>query len=636
MHCRIADEDRWLTFPEARVIPIFARRADIEVALIVARGIAELRRGSDTPSFFLEEERENQHDWATDLAERTVWPGVDVPRVCLLDTGVNRSHVLIEPALAEDDLLTVNPDWGATDNARESHGTEMAGLALHGDLFARLQDSQENRLDHRLKSVRVMPADGFDPNEPARFGSITLSAVALTEIQNPDRDRVFCMAITNEDRSGDRASSWSACVDRAAAGSALGDELDRPRRLFCISGGNVRNAMQADRIGPVQDYPIEDPAQAWNALTIGGYTDKTEIDPGDPYFAGYTPVVAAGDLSPFSRNSTAWRPSKTPIKPEVVFEAGNRAVSNNGRDLIDCPSLELLTTGADVDRLPIVNFAATSAATAQASRLAARLQADHPDYWPETIRALIVHGADWTGPMWDRLLAESSARERKLLVRMFGYGVPSYRRATASAASDLALVAQRTIQPYRRAQNGTVFNECHYFPLPWPRRVLEDYGAQQFRLKVTLSYFIEPNPGKSAAIDPQRYQSFGLRFDLKRRLETLDQFKRRNNAEERPDPRRATESPAQDENWILGPNSITAGSLHCDVWRGTGAQLAARNFICVKPVSGWWKERKTREVCEQQARYALVVTLSAPDSEIDLYTPITTVIEQRVPVEVSV
>jgi len=633
MECRIADEDRWLKFPESTVIPVLARRAEIELALIVADGIMELRRGSDTPNFFLEEERENQHDWAADLAERTVWPGAEVPRVCLLDTGVNRAHILLEPALAEGDLMTANPDWPRTDNIRDSHGTEMAGLVLHGDLFARLQDQQEYRLRHRLESVRIMPADGFDPNEPARYGSITLSAVALAEIQNPDRDRVFCMAVTNEDRSGERASSWSACIDRAAVGQAIGDEPDRPRRLFFVSGGNVRNAMQADRLRELTAYPIEDPAQAWNALTVGGYTDKIAIDQNDPYFVGHRAVVAAGDVSPFSRNSTGWHSSKTPIKPEVMFEAGNRVVSDHGRDLTDCPSLELLTTGAEVDRLPIVNFAATSAATAQAARLAARLQADHPDYWPETIRALIIHSAEWTDPMRARLLNENGLRDRKQLLRIFGYGVPSYSRATASALSDLALVAQRTIQPYRREASGPVFNECHYYPLPWPQDVLERYGDQEFHLKITLSYFVEPNPGKSAAIDPQRYQSFGLRFDLKRPRETLDQFRKRNNAQEREDPRRGP--PVEPDNgWTLGPSNISAGSLHCDVWRGTGAQLAARGMICVKPVSGWWKERRTPAVCEQQGRYALIVTLTAP--EIDLYTPVSTAIEQLIAQRVGV
>jgi hypothetical protein len=581
MDSRVVDQDRWLRFPEATVIPILARRADIELALIVVEGIMELRRGSDTPNFFLEDERENQFDWAADLAERTVWPGAEVPRVCLLDTGVNRAHVLIEPALAERDLMTANPDWPVTDNVQASHGTLMAGLALHGDLFVRLQGQEQYRLSHRLESVRIMPANGFDPNEPSRYGSITLGAVARAEIENPDDSRVFCMAVTNEDRSGERASSWSACIDRAAAGQLAGDEADRPRRLFCISGGNVQNAMQADRLATLGDYPIEDPAQAWNALTVSGYTEKTAIDPVDPYFRGYRAVAAAGDVSPFSRNSTNWPSSKTPIKPEVVFEAGNRAVSQNGQNLIDCPSLELLTTGAEVDRLPLVNFAATSAATAQASRLAAQLQADHPELWPETIRALMVHSAEWTETMQARLNTQNSLRARKQLIRIFGYGVPSYQRATASATSDLALLAQNTIQPYQRQPNGgVVFNECHYYPLPWPRDVLEQYGDQEFRLKITLSYFVEPNPGKSAAIDPQRYQSFGLRFDLKRPRENPRQFRVRINAQEREDPRRAgPRAEPESGRWMLGPDSISAGSLHCDVWAGSGAQLAARNMI---------------------------------------------------------
>lgn len=225
---------------------------------------------------------------------------------------------------------------------------------------------------------------------------------------------------------------------------------------------------------------------------------------------------------------------------------------------------------------------------------------------------------------------------RKQLVRVFGYGVPSYRRATASASSDLALLAQNTIQPFRRKPDGSVvFNECHYYPLPWPRDVLERYGDQSFRLKLTLSYFVEPSPGKSAAIDPQRYQSFGLRFDLKRARETAIKFRIRNNALELVDPRDGR-PPAEPEtgSWMLGPDSISAGSLHCDVWTGTGAELAARNIICVKPISGWWKERRKRKVCEQNARHALIVTLTAPETEIDLYTPISNLIEQGINIPV--
>lgn len=40
-------------------------------------------------------------------------------------------------------------------------------------------------------------------------------------------------------------------------------------------------------------------------------------------------------------------------------------------------------------------------------------------------------------------------------------------------------------------------------------------------------------------------------------------------------------------------------------------------------------------VCEQQARYSLIVTLASPEVDIDLYTPIATEIMPAVPVEIE-
>jgi hypothetical protein len=68
------------------------------------------------------------------------------------------------------------------------------------------------------------------------------------------------------------------------------------------------------------------------------------------------------------------------------MEAGNRAVNPNKTEVLTINSLSLLSTGRDVARDPLVAFEATSAAAAQAGRLAARLMAAHPEFWPETIR----------------------------------------------------------------------------------------------------------------------------------------------------------------------------------------------------------------------------------------------------------
>jgi hypothetical protein len=316
------------------------------------------------------------------------------------------------------------------------------------------------------------------------------------------------------------------------------------------------------------------------------------------------------------------------------MEAGNRAVSPNEREVHTTDSLSLLTTGSDVARHPLTPFCATSAAAAQAARLATRLAAEHPGYWPETIRALIVHSAEWTDVMKASLVAAGGRREAYKLLRKFGYGVPSFERANASAQEHLAMVAQNTIQPFQSKERR--FKDCHFYRLPW-RHVLEELGGRNVpvSLKITLSYFIEPNPGQSATVDPQRYQSFGLRFDLRRSRESAADYVERVNALERDDPGAKIRATADDNRWTFGPQSIAAGSLHCDVWIGPAAELAGRDMICVKPVIGWWRNRASLEICNKQSRYALVMTLKTSEVGIDLYTPISAVVEQAVDTEIA-
>lgn len=627
---RVAEQDDRLIFPEATVIPVLTNRVTIELMLFATTvGISELRRASATPTFLVED-RDRQLDRAIAFAERIVWPPADAPAVCILDTGVNRGHALIEPALAAADACAVREEWGATDDPVEGHGTMMAGLALHGDLVAPLSDDREIVLAHRLESVRILPPDGFLPTDPKNYGAITQAAASRAEIAAPRRSRVFCMAVTNENVSGSRPTTWSAALDQAAVGRMTGDEMDAPRRLFFVSAGNAPAHIERAKILPSDDHPIEDPAQAWNVLTVGGYTDKATID--DEGYEDWQPFATPGDISPFTRTSVTWPQGRTPFKPEIVMESGNRAINGSQTEVVSVDSLALLTTGADTNGHSLVPFSATSAATAQAARLAAKLSAMYPEMWPETIRALIVHSAEWTETMKEKL-DPANKRDACTLLRRFGYGVPSFERAAASAHNHLAIVAQSTITPFK-LEDGRRFRDCHFYRLPWPRDVLERMD-HDVRLKITLSYFIDPNPGSSSAIDPQRYQSHGLRFDLRRRLETVTQFLERVNPLERDDPKASAEVLPDDDRWRFGPQSISAGSLHCDEWTGPAVELAARDIVCIKPVMGWWRSRGTREECARSTRYALVMSLSAPEIDIDLHTPISTLVERDINVEIQ-
>ena len=495
---------------------------------------------------------------------------------------------------------------------------------------------QERLLGHRLESVKFLPPNGFDANQPQSYGVLTQAAIVMPEIDTPERKRVYCMAITNDEVSGATASSWSAAIDQSACGRMIaddnerGEDGDRPTRLVIVSAGNVPADTDYAGRRPQDEYPVEDPAQAWNALTIGGYTDLIEVRDDD--YSDWTPIAGAGELSPHSRTSAIWPHGLSPIKPELVMEAGNRAVNPGRTEMLTMASLSLLTTGSDVANLPLVPFDATSAAAAQAARIAAQLSAAHPQYWPETIRALMVHSAEWTAPMAEAFHDTPGKRDRYELVRRFGYGVPSFERANASARNHLALIAQREIQPFRM-DGGRKFNECHYYELPIPADLLEQLENEPVELKVTLSYFIDPNPGLSANVDPQRYQSFGLRFDHQRRNESLARFKARVNPSERDDAQRRPQSEPADPKWLLGEDSISAGSLHCDVWQGAAIELSRRNMLCVKPVNAWWRNRASPEICNRKARYALVVTLKTRNVDLDIYTRVAAAVQ--IPVEIE-
>jgi hypothetical protein len=631
---RLRVSDRRLYFPESAVIPVYANRDEMTQLLQRTDAIEELRQATDTPAFFTVTARKEQHLWIEDLVSRVDAPPEIAPAVCILDSGVSAAHPLLTQALDTADCLSVDKSWGVDDHEKSGHGTNMAGSVLYGDLTYPLADAGRVSLEFRLESVKFLSPPGLPETDPMSYGAITQSAVSEAEIKNPKRQRVVCMAVTNLDVSGERPSSWSSAIDQCCAGVMNGDEQNEhgepPRRLMFVSAGNVPDSSDPEEISDLEEFPVEDPAQAWNAVCVGGFTDKAEIAPEDK-LPGWHAVAGVGDHSPYSRISVDWDHSLTPIKPEIVFEAGNRAVSENQLEILaGVDSLSLLTTGKDFLQEPLVTFWATSPATAQAARMAAQIMARHPDLWPETVRALMVHSAEWTPAMLKRFDDCGSKADRISLARNFGYGVPRLDRAVASARNDLALIAQTYIKPYKRERRldskghstpgEPTFDDVHYYELPWPRRTLEELEGTNVRLKVTLSYFIEPSPGRSAPVTPALYQSFGLRFDLKRKRETRELFHKRVNRLERDAAKLPTADP--DSGWTFGSKSVAAGSMHCDVWEGPAVDLAARDLIAIYPVGGWWRYRTHLKRYDSQARYALIISITADGEDSNLYEEI--------------
>lgn len=630
-------EDR-LLFPDTTVLFVHASAEGI--AGFVGRipgAVTEIRKATGTIEPFLSRGASGlgPHDWNADLSARVAPPPQDANAICVLDTGIAAKHPLIAPGLFGE--WAYDTAWGTDDHeSGDGHGTRVAGLALYGDLEPLMNDARQVQLTHAVESMKFLPPRGFPKTRAPSYGFVIEGAVALVETERPNVLRSFCLATSARDFPPERPSSWSGALDQITSGSMPGDQAEgvpaaeRPKRLMLVATGN----MPGGKLKHVElSHPLEDPAQSWNTLTIGGFTRK-DTPPAKP--PGLKPVVPANHRSPFSLGSKSLSSDLTPIKPEVLFEAGNMIVDPSG-DCDSADSVSLLTTGANVLHAPLASFWATSAAAGMAGHFVGALQAALPDLWPETHRALTVDSARWPKPISEPMITKgqlwksgknASKAKRQELLREVGYGVPELQRAKNSASNDVTLIAQAPIQPFVLGENRVpVFNEMHFYDLPWPKAALESIENGIVTMKVTLSYFVEPNLSGRAATRPDTYRSFGLRFEMKKRSETKDKFVRRISGQQA----KGTPPPEKEaDRWFLGPNAMEAGSLHCDLWRGRAIDLALHDAIGVYPVTGWWKTHPGQKRFNDKGRYALVISISAPGNNVDMYSEISSLVAAKV------
>lgn len=616
-------DDNRIIFPERIVKLVLANEEQLKIFISTCPYIAEIRRAQEATTFFAELSNTEQQEWIDELLRRTHFQNDNVA-ICLLDTGLTSSHPLLNKAIQDDGVQAVKSVWGTGDH--QGHGTEMAGIALYRDLRQALEDTGNIFIPQKLESVKILPPKGANPYE--LYGAITEQAVSLAEISNPNTKRILCMAVTSPEyntRDGS-PTSWSASIDSIT--SAADEESEK--RLFFISSGNV----YPDELTKV-GYPdsstlhsIESPGQAWNAITVGAYSQSIVIS--DSSYKDYSAVADAGELSPYSSTSETWS-SKWPIKPEILLDGGNMAT--NGFDFTECTDLSLLTTNYRPLLKQFSTIWGTSSATAQAAWMGAQLLAEYPNAWPETIRALIIHSASWTDKMKKQFCIEDTkTKGRRRLLKACGYGVPDLQKAIQCMNNSVNLIVQGELQPFEKNS----MNEMHFHKLPWPKEQLRSLGEVPVTLKVTLSYFIEPGPGEVGWKDKYRYPSCGLRFDVINANETPEDFKKRVNVKMRgEDKKDKGEGSSGSERWYLGSDNRDVGSIHSDFCELSAVDLCDCNFIAVYPVIGWWRERAYLGKYDSKVRYSMIVSLSTPKIDVDLYTPIVTEIKNAVEIDIE-
>lgn len=523
-------------------------------------------------------------------------------QVGILDTGVNNAHKLLNPALPDERMDVAIGVPEATD--RDGHGTGMAGLTLLGDLtdIAYRRDAPVE-VHHTLSSVKIFE-EGHDTPEEF-YGAVIEEGISKASDMGAT---IQCMAITDDDSYDGTSTSSSAALDESIYHQGLCD------RLVLVSAGNVKT-MDVDHENYIESckaHAVKSPAQAWNALTVGAYTEKVETADAD-----YTPLAAPGGVSPFSCSSFPW--SKRRIKPEIMMEGGNVAYHTLFKETTH-PDLELITTDYDLAK-SLQTFDATSAATGLAARLAATIKVENTDLSMLSVRGLMVHSAHWTKEM---------ARIKDLDERMSlcGYGVPDVDAAKYSSENSATYIFENTLIPYKRGSSGgNSYNEWHLYDLPWPKELLEEMGKEDVKIRITLSYYVKPSPGYAGRTSPYRYPSATLHFDLKNAHETPQEFQARRNKNEG-----EKQAGSTSVKWTIGQQRRERGTVQSDWLVCTAAELAEMNQIVVFPGAGWWKERKLDNV-DNAVPYSLIVTIETAETEI--YSAVETAIANRIAIQIA-
>lgn len=545
-------------------------------------------------------------------------PPNNAPAVCVIDSGIQEEHYLLEPAIDKDAshcFLPGRPVTEVADQVRPAgHGTRVSGAILHGEKIPR---SGVVDLSFWIQNARVLDEHCNIPT--TLFPPAALRAIVERYHQGPRKTRIFNHSI------GARfpcrllhMSAWAAEIDN------LSHENDI---LFIVSAGNVSESAPAPFIGIKEhleagrSYPdylrenscrISNPGQCLHGLTVGSVAYGVYEGEGWRSLA-----PGNGHPSAFSRSGLGiWNV----IKPEVVEYGGDELVTTATPPDVSTPSQgrncypelvrsTLYPLGPAYDRDGAVG---TSFSVPKVSRIAARLQEILPQESCLLYRALIVQSARW--PEW---AANTQAADMLHVLRRIGYGIPDMERATTNTEHRTTLISA--------GENYIKASECHIYQVPIPASMRGPADEFDIRIEITLSYVASPRRTRRKL---RRYLSTWAEWKSSKLGEDIDAFRIRVLKGQDDDGSHFKGTPLP---WMLDSSpkwgtirdvKRNAGTVQKD-WAIVKSNALPENFcIAVVGHRGWSHDP------DSTARYAITVSFEVVDKRIAIYDPLSVAVQE--------
>lgn len=533
--------------------------------------------------------------------------------VCIIDSGIQEEHRWIKAAINSKISFCFIPGKESNDVAdyvpNGGHGTRVAGASIYPN---EVPKDGKQEAPFWLVNARVLDENNcllekIFPPELLRN---------IVEFFEPHNIRIFNHSIAaNCSCRKTRMSAWATAIDLLSYKKDV---------LFIQATGNLKIPDILSHIKNGLIYPhylfepssrIANPAQSLQALTVGSISSEV--------FKDQDKFSMSPSKSPSSFTRTGFGLWES-IKPEVVEFGGDDVIDKGSPPNITtppevCPELirSTLNGGPPFARDEV----GTSFSTPKIAHIAGSLSALFPNHETLLYRALIVNSARW--PKW----AESiSPGDKPRIFRAMGYGIPRIDRATENSLNRVTLISERVYNI--KAKEGFIFG------VRIPQEMNRPGENFKVRIDVTLSYAAEPRRTRKSR---RGYLGVWLDWKTSKIRETFDVFQGRalkGNDEKEGDGE-------GNFRWVLGNRSEKDGVTD-GVSRKNGTiqkdwaivdsyDLPDVFGIVVRGHEGW-----DRLNPEATARFSLVVSFEAIETEIPIYEMIRNEIKVEAESEIQI
>ncbi len=538
-------------------------------------------------------------------------PNPDCPKVCVIDSGIQEGHYLLNPAIDGTTSKSYLPRVASVmdEVSNGGHGTKVAGAVLYGNSIPK---TGNHELDIWIRNARVLTAGNSLPKE--------LFPPELMEdiVADFDDCNLFNLSITaNRASKLGFMSQWAAVIDKL---------MSTGQKLFIVAAGNIStrtgnrsNPGIKEHLAANRSYPdyllsqsarIAEPAQSCFALTVGSIC-SSEFDDADRKSFGTTDEPSA-----FTRTGPGiWRM----VKPDVVEYGGDYIrEKQNDPNLSQehSVSAEVVTTTLHGGNA-IGYDNGTSYAAPKVAHIAGKILNVVPDATANLVRALIVQSA--------RLPGNRFRRPTKNDIRLLGYGIPSSLRATENSEQRITLTSEGNIAA----------KQAQIFSIKIPDEIRKAGDEYEILIEVTLAYTAIPRRTRrrtssylSTWVDWQSSKSGESYAHFRRRVTKLidgDEEVENNNLEDY-DPMHW--NIREDVRWgNVQDYKRQDNSVQKDWIILKSYSLPSEFSIAVIGHQGWEKN------VYKKVPFSLVVSFEVLNAEIDIYNKIR--IENEIEIEVQ-